>query len=412
MKFSATIENSESIKNPLTFNFEGFTVLTGATGIGKSAVLRAINQAISNPKGNSFIRTLDNPSNPPPMSVDFEFDLPSGRHSLTYTKTAGKSGYYKDSQGILYDKIANIVDLIPEADFRPMDLYGQNINLNYWPQFRPLMFTTQSPEFLYKLLASLLDDKLIHAVQKSITEDISSTKSSIEALTKIKLSKESALLTLSNSQFPNVLQILHNLVTTFKSILDDISTLLSLYQKLTLLQQRLQHQNQLLSYLQQSLTPLIGLESFVSLFAYANQMSRLLNSVASIMKIIPSVDVLVSASFNVKSDAISSLDTFIQRSRSLRIFKDTLSRVVASLSTIPEDLFIYFNSIQKSVLDLQAIYKAKLSIPQIQPIQEALTLSEAQLSEVASQLSQYKVCPLCGSSISDSSHSVHSKETI
>lgn len=113
---------------------DGFTTLVGRNYLGKSAVLRAVNAALTNKQGTDFIRW---------GQTFCEVRLKFPDLDILWHKEDGNN-FYKINPGtdaeIVYTKIGK--DEPPkeilEAGFKPVLIGDQKINLNYAVQFVPL----------------------------------------------------------------------------------------------------------------------------------------------------------------------------------------------------------------------------------------------------------------------------------
>jgi len=150
-----TIKNFQSIRDA-HFQIDGFTTLVGRNALGKSAVLRAINAALTNQQGTDFIT----------WGEKFcEIHIVMEGLDLLWHKEEGNNFYVVNNER--YEKIGREVPPTPIADagFRLIKLGTEKINLNYAKQFVPLFLVDRQDSKGADLLTSVYGlDRLYKAV--------------------------------------------------------------------------------------------------------------------------------------------------------------------------------------------------------------------------------------------------------
>jgi hypothetical protein len=150
------ITNFQSIKH-LKFDFDGFTTIIGRNYIGKSATLRAINAALTNQQGMSFIR----------WGEKFcEVRIKTDTIDILWHKEANNN-FYKINNEDPYTKVGNLPPPKPilDAGFGVLSVAGEKTNLFYAEQFQPLFLIDRRDTKSADLLISIYGlDKLYKAM--------------------------------------------------------------------------------------------------------------------------------------------------------------------------------------------------------------------------------------------------------
>lgn len=124
MSIKIKIENFQSIKN-VEFEIDKYTVLTGPSNSGKSAICRAIEGALFNRTGDGFVRNGEKFS---------EVTITTDDHEIIWTKGSGKNHYQVSS--LLFDKVGTEVPQpILDMGFKEVELSRSKL--------RPQMGTDQ-----------------------------------------------------------------------------------------------------------------------------------------------------------------------------------------------------------------------------------------------------------------------------
>jgi hypothetical protein len=153
------IRNYQSIAYT-KLQIEGFTTLIGRNYLGKSAVLRAINAALTNQQGTKFIRwgqtfcevRLKFPD------LDILWHKEEGNNFYEITNASGKKRYDKIGKDEPPKEIL-------EAGYKPVFLGDQKINLNYAVQFFPLFLVDTQDSRGADLLTSVYGlDRIYKAI--------------------------------------------------------------------------------------------------------------------------------------------------------------------------------------------------------------------------------------------------------
>lgn len=126
------IKNFQSIKD-LDIVIEGFTTIVGKSNIGKSSIIRAIDGALTNRKGDNFVRKGEHHS---------EVHLECPEIDLLWKKGGGHNDYIiKDSDGVeesLENVGHGVPDHIASSGFRPVESNRSKFSVQVASQFNPI----------------------------------------------------------------------------------------------------------------------------------------------------------------------------------------------------------------------------------------------------------------------------------
>lgn len=164
MKIS--IRNFQSIKNA-DIDIEGVTIITGKTNGGKTAIIRAIDEAVFNNGDDSHVRAGTDES-----SVSIE----DAGHMFEYRRSAKrkseKTSYSFDGgdeiRKVGRDQLPEVVDMLHISDVKMAN--GSHALLNFWHQNDRPFLMDKSPQQLYEFL-SLSSAKTYTDVLKRMKKD-------------------------------------------------------------------------------------------------------------------------------------------------------------------------------------------------------------------------------------------------
>lgn len=167
------IQNFQSIKE-MSFDIDGFTTLTGRNFLGKSAVLRAINAALTNQQGDDFINWDEKF-----CEVSIETDV----IKITWHKEQGNNFYKifdkKENKENLYKKVGSQEPPAPilNAGFGVTKVADEKINLLYAQQFKALFLVDKKGAKSTDLLISIYGLDKLHKAADLCSKDLRDSKS-------------------------------------------------------------------------------------------------------------------------------------------------------------------------------------------------------------------------------------------
>jgi len=166
------ITNFESIEHAVV-DIDGFTTVQGGNFHGKSAIMRAINAALTNRQSSGFISW---------GKTFCEVNIKSGDFDLLWHKE--ESNNYYLINGKKYTKIGR--DEPPKeinaAGFGPVHVGDDRYNLYYSPQFSPLFLVDDQNTKTADLIASAYGLDRVHKASEFCSRD----QRSVESLLKLR----------------------------------------------------------------------------------------------------------------------------------------------------------------------------------------------------------------------------------
>lgn len=160
------IINFQSIKH-LAFEFEGFSTIVGPNYIGKSALLRAINAALTNRAGVDFIRWGE---------TFCEVKIKRPGLDLLWHKEEGRNFYIINNQR--YDKIGRgeVPPILETLRYNPVKIGAEKLDLLYADQFNPLFMVDRRGSASTDLLTSIYKLDQIYKAKELCDKDLKVNK--------------------------------------------------------------------------------------------------------------------------------------------------------------------------------------------------------------------------------------------
>jgi hypothetical protein len=383
------IVNFQSIKN-ISFDIDGFTTIVGRNFIGKSAVMRAINAALTNASGDDFIN----------WGEKFcEVKLQTEGMDLLWHKEEGNNFYVVN--GKKYTKVgrSDPPSEISDAGFGVTMVGKEKLNLLYVEQFFPIFLLDKKDSKSIDLLTAAYGlDKVYKAIDLC-SKDQRSNKDMLRIRKKdLDILKEEVK---KYEGFDEILAQKSDLVKRKKAIdLKEmkIKRLKDLLVRLTTITSQVRS----LQNIKDVVVPKGG-----HLKPAVSKIERLELLLTSYNNLAPSVEKLKPVEeVGIPSDT-SSLDSLSKKLKISRVFQtkyDLLSGVVSRLEAvkkikIPEKPNIEFEKIKV----LEGRRKEVLKIrDEFVITQEAYEAAKKEEEELIAQKDEFKgVCPLCGGEMED-----------
>lgn len=163
-----TVNNFQSIKS-IDFDIDGFTVIVGKNNIGKSAIIRAIDAALTNQVGDSYIR-LGEKSTEVNIKRD-DIDI--------HWKKGDKSQYKVNGESY-----SNLNRAIPkpmsEAGFGTMEIGDEKVNPLIAHQFEPLFLLNRRGSVVTEVLSALYNFDKFSVADDLCQKELKGQKSSLK----------------------------------------------------------------------------------------------------------------------------------------------------------------------------------------------------------------------------------------
>jgi DNA repair ATPase RecN len=168
-----SIKNFQSIKS-IDFEIDGFTVIIGKNNIGKSAVIRAIDSALTNQVGSEFIRMGEKKTTVQLKHGDLAIKWEKGT-SATYEIKKG------DGEKQDFSKLSGAVPKpILEAGFDGMEIEGKKAYPLIAHQFEPLFLLNRRGSVVTEVLANLYDLDTLSVADDLCQKELKSNKSQLK----------------------------------------------------------------------------------------------------------------------------------------------------------------------------------------------------------------------------------------
>lgn len=160
-----SIKNFQSISN-IDFDIQGFTVIVGKNNIGKSAVVRSINSALTNASGKDFIKK---------GTKNTEVSLKRDKLDI-YWKKGSKVSYIINDQSYSSLK-GSIPKPLQDAGFQEIKIGDKKINPLLAPQFDPLFLLNKTGSTITEILSAMYKLNIISCADDICLKQLRSTKS-------------------------------------------------------------------------------------------------------------------------------------------------------------------------------------------------------------------------------------------
>lgn len=383
------IINYESIDHA-KISIDKFTSLIGRNHIGKSAILRAINAALTNKDGTEFIKWGKN-------FCEVKINIKDKNFSLLWHKE--KNNNYYEINGKTYKKIgrSEVPPEIQEAGFKLIQVGTTKIDLNYAVQFSPLFLIDKIDSTTTDLLTSVLElDRLYKAI--SLCNKEQKNNSSF-----LKIREKDLNLTKEDIKRYENVPLLNKLVENLKdkkkkidSIEEEISKLKVHYDNLKLLSNSISK----LSSISKIKTPdYLFLRDIIKDIVDLKTWNVQINNLSvEIKKLEPSL--------NLKIDTKKIQDLKKEKEDYLKL-RDYLNKIknlsyeIKRLENIKNIEIPSINIDKDELLKLKDILTKMISIKkEQQEIEKNLNNIKEQEKVLLEELKQFKYCPLCGQKLS------------
>lgn len=381
-----SVKNFQSIKD-ISFSIDGFTTLIGRNFIGKSAVLRAINAALTNQQGTDFIR----------WGEKFcEVTIETKDLSILWHKEKGNNFY--DINNKKYNKIGSQPppkELLNQG-YGLIDISGEKINLLYAQQFFPLFLVDRNDSKSADFLISIYGlDRLYKAVDLCEKD----RKKSNNILKIRKGDKEIIENELKRFEgFDDIQDKFKNISKQKKSIeseenkIDYLNTIKDKIISKTLILKRLKPLIELKIPVNSELKSQI--EDKEKLSKYLEEIKQLKNNVQNLSSI---------KKINIPADTIKNYEKELKKLLELKkkfseyeILKSEINKLKNIVDIkIPQNTYDY-TKIDK----LKNLYqKLSAQSAELKKLKEDLNNTDQQITEVSKQLEKYNRCPVCKSEL-------------
>jgi DNA repair ATPase RecN len=172
MTTKVTIKNYQSIKD-VSFEIDGFTVITGKNNIGKSAIIRALEAPLANQPGKSFIRHGEKKTTVKIKRDDIDVEWVKGA-SATYT-------IYNGKEKEVYSKLnRDVPPPLIRAGFGKMVVGDKKVFPFIASQFDELFLVDKPGSVVTEVLAELYNIDTLSKADDLCQKTIKSQKSMLK----------------------------------------------------------------------------------------------------------------------------------------------------------------------------------------------------------------------------------------
>lgn len=344
------IKNFNCIED-ITLNFNpGFTILQGPSNSGKSSIIKAIENTIFNQSGTTNIRQGQD---------NYIVGIKKGDQTVSLIK--GKNSKYKVNDQI-YEKFG--VNQLPEVadalNIRETILGGEKVRLNFSRQMSYPFLLDKTPGQMYRFIVDSSESESLSNVLKDISKDIKDSEKSI-------VQNDARLDTLIKQQTDLNYKLLHA-----DTILDISSQILDL-----------------------DATD-IKISKMVESRASYNNLS---NEVLKLNTLYNQLNIDIDTSLLDKTkdnyiECINVVNNYKNILESKNNLATKYSVLDVNLDTLSLDKTI---EEYNQVVNLVKLYKEHLESKE--SLNSKINNIEDNLKEQTDKLSEFKICPLCGSEI-------------
>lgn len=382
------IRNFQSIKDT-EFEINGFTVIVGRNNTGKSAVVRAVDAALSNRAGTEFIRNGEK-----------QCEVGIEREGLDIKWKKGSSSSYLVN-GESFTKLNRAVPkTIQDAGFRKLEIDDLKLNPLLAPQFFELFLLDESGSTVTNALSSIYNldtisiaDDLCQKQLRSVKnllgtreEDLSAVDHDIEKYKDIDSLKQ---------KMERVAQI-QKQVDAIQKQIAEIDTITQQFTQFTAAVEHLKKVNDVV--IPDARKAAQNFKDYVWVTSKAQEHTALSNSVKTLSNIsqvnVPDTGTAVGFIENMKeiSNLSDSLKQFARAVKSLKTGIDKIQAPVANMATLADAATPLIDEVVR-VRELEGDFRQ--TAINAKALREDLRKTEQEITEAEQEKAKIDVCPLC-----------------
>lgn len=336
--------------------FPGLNILQGPSNSGKSSVVGAIKSCIYNIPGTTNVRHGQN---------DYYVGIQYRGHEVLYKK--GKSGntYVVDNEQYTKTGVNQLPVVGNALGIQDVILGDEKIKINFWNQMSYPFLLDKTPGQLFKFIADSGEDEGLTSAQKSMVKDRQSTAVQY-TLTEGKLQAEKDRIKSMEEDVKSAEEELKvcETIISLDSEINNLNNITNINNKIKQLNKSKSEKNIILNNIkvnERVVEEVNNLENeinllvkYQSIFNKYQSLTLKKSELGSILKEIPQVDISL------------------------------LERELAELSSL--------GGIKSRFDSLTNVRKTK---------QSGISQLQVDITDVETKLKEFKVCPLCGSSLTD-----------
>jgi exonuclease SbcC len=412
--FKCSIKNFQSISN-VDFDFhEGLNIIVGPNNEGKSACLRAIEQVILNKVDDSKIKLSQD-------SIEVVIDYLDYNVKFTRCRKP-KSGQSKTNywiNNVLYTKVGKgqFDDISSIFNFKEIKVNEKKYSLNFWAQFELPFLISQSNSKIFEFLSSASSENSLIEVVRTMKTDLDTYGKDVSKQdVKVSLLKDELD---ENQIFLEKMigfDLVYDSIIGFESKLNDLELLKDIIAKSKSYSSRVSTEQDRLDNLN-NVAKCYKESNLENIYTDVEYLDRLISNTASFnIKFSRYKDILNKASdiqstfqstcVEEKYKGLAKLSLVVAAVADLSIQRDKYTdsinkynKFITEMSGV-ESLYEKYLSISSSYSSLNELVSANSKISKnLNKLSSDITVYNDERSLLDSELSKFKVCPLCNKSL-------------
>ena len=384
------IKDFQSIKKA-EFAVDGFTVIVGKNNIGKSAIIRAVDAALTNQAGNEFIRRGEKRT-----------EVLLKREGLDVLWKKGSTATYKVN-GESFSKLnRSVPPPLLEAGFKKIEIGDQKLSPIVATQFEPLFLLDRTGSAVTEVLSSMYKLDIISRADDLCQKEARSIKSLLKTREADKKTAESEL----------------EKYKDFESIKKDVSKIKTLDDNRKKLEAEIEYINSALEKLETStrmikvLKPIIGMpipshKEHQTILTEVEWLETKISEVESAKAAATSLSVVPK----IRIPKTGEIETSIKEVKEIEEYSDNLKSLLGQMKGHRESLRILapvlseidVNGIGKMCEEFEHIgnlekdfsYTAKSARETRDELKKASEELQTKKDEKDAVMKEMKICPMC-----------------
>ena len=437
MSIEVVIENFQSIEK-VEFSIDSFTVIEGPSDIGKSAIMRAIDAALSNDRGDYFIRRGT-------KSCKVVLNFVNDGFKIEWTKPFKKGGSYviNDDVDNPLEKLAGAVpDQIIDFGISEIKVKNAKDKGRVQPQIcsdqhNTLFMLYESPQVKAELLSEISEVTKMSRALKLASKDLKSQKKEIKAkekVTKVLKTKYDIIKVIDIETLKNDLEESFNTLNQLKSEGEELEEIKEEYVRVISICDTLDTIPDIpqIDHLEESLDDLIILQSLSEGLLDVDKKLNCLSDIPDILDlsdIESSLEDLVTLQeIKDELDKVSVFETLqipevpdfeveevLEELLTLHSIQESLTHVdeeIYALGEVPQiQVDLDFESLENKIIELSELNDLKEAyfscLVLIKSSQDEIESLESQIKDIEEDLKNFDMCPFCDSEVSLGSEHEH-----
>jgi DNA repair ATPase RecN len=383
---SVKIKNFQSIGN-ISFDVDGFTVIVGKNNLGKSAIIRAIDAALTNRTGSEFIRWGKTKSDVILKKDDLEIDWSKGDTAVY--KVNGKS----------FSKLNRAVPQpIQDAGIRKIEIGDQKLNPLIAHQFEELFLLDKPGSVITDVLSVIYNLNILSDADDLCAKDVRAKKSLLKT-------RESDLSSLGERI---------DKYKDLESIKESFKDVLSLREKTQKLSEEIEGLNRYLIELEKinhrltslkevvsiKIPTLTGAEEKISECLWINQTALRFKECLIQVRSLESASKTIIPDYTETGALIDQLKEIVRYSAEWEKVTTTISQLEVTLSELKQEEFLKDRDIAEkqleAVIELRGLTEDFTStIKTVKNLKKEIEDITEDLTKAQEEFSAYDSCPLC-----------------